>query len=128
VNETTLLLRQVHPNWVQGTVISSQVFTSQTFKPTAKDNGLLSVYNGDAFDASDAHDHFVNTTGFVSKGVIAVTKSECETAPIDVIEDNDPFDGHCSLDYRDMSNGQVNNIAKKLRTYAQQRGWLFVHE
>jgi hypothetical protein len=118
----------VHPSWVQGTVISSQVFTSQTFKPTEKDKGLLSVYNGHMFEASESHDHYISATGLLSKGVIAVTKSECDNAPIDVIEDNDPFDGHCSLDYRKMSNNQSTNIAKKLRNYAQDRGWLYVQE
>ena len=41
----------VHPAWMVGEVISPQVFTSQTFKPTPKDQVLLSVYNGEVFEA-----------------------------------------------------------------------------
>jgi len=40
VNDSTLLHRQVNPAFVQ----SGRV-TSQAFKPTPKDQGLLSVYD-----------------------------------------------------------------------------------
>ena len=54
MDNDTLLLRQVHPSWMVGDTISQQVFSSQTFKPTPKDEGLLSMYNADVFNA-DAH-------------------------------------------------------------------------
>ena len=39
---TTLLLRQIHPSFVQDGRV-----TSQAFRPTPKDESLLSVYDGD---------------------------------------------------------------------------------
>ena len=38
----TLLLRQIHPGFIQGGRV-----TSQAFRPTPKDEFLLSVDNGD---------------------------------------------------------------------------------
>ena len=58
MDPNTLLLRQVHPSFVQAENVSAQVFytlmqglavTSQVFKPTPKDENQLSVYNGDKF-------------------------------------------------------------------------------
>lgn len=49
VNEATHLHRQVHPSWVQ-----DGRATSQAFKPTPKDNGRLSVYDGDQMVAEKA--------------------------------------------------------------------------
>lgn len=121
----TLLLRQVNPSFVQGDVISSQVFSSQVFRPTAKDHGLLSVYHGDKFDADKAHQHFTDQN-LPSAGVVAVSCQECHSEQLPVHEDNKPFDGHCSIDYTHLASaGQVDKKAKKLKAYAQQRGWLY---
>jgi hypothetical protein len=53
MTDTSLIHRQVHPSFVQAGSISSQVFsvTSQVFKPTPKDLGKLSVYNGEKYTA-----------------------------------------------------------------------------
>jgi len=42
MNDQTLLLRQVHPNFLPDGELSSQAFY-----PFPKDNGRLSVYDGD---------------------------------------------------------------------------------
>jgi hypothetical protein len=42
MTEATLLLRQVHPSFIQHGRVTSQVF-----RPTLKDKRLLSVYDGD---------------------------------------------------------------------------------
>lgn len=125
MNPKTLLLRQVNPSFVQGNTISTQVFTSQTFRPTPKDEGKLSVYHGDKFDARESFDHFTER-GYASAGVVGVTKIECDTEALPVDEDNDPFNGHCSIDYKGLSNGQMEKKAKKLKSYAQARGWLYM--
>ena len=75
MDNNTLLLRQVHPSWVVGDIISQQVFSSQTFRPTPKDEGLLSVYNGTHFDGNSAYDHFTNEQHLQSAGVVADRKS-----------------------------------------------------
>lgn len=124
MNPETLLLRQVNPNFVQGNTISIQVFTSQTFRPTPKDEGKLSVYHGDKFDARESFDHFTER-GYASAGVVAVSKLECDNEALPVDEDNDPFEGHCSINYGSLSSGQTDKKAKRLKAYAQIRGWLF---
>ena len=42
MTDETLLLRQVHPSFLQDGVVSSQVF-----RPTPKDECKLSAYDGD---------------------------------------------------------------------------------
>jgi hypothetical protein len=110
-----------------GDTISQQVFSSQTFRPTPKDNGLLSVYNGEVFDAYAAFDHFTSQ-GHPSVGVVAVTPAECESIPVPVLDDNNPFHGHCSLDYRKLSGTGIKKAASTLKANAQERGWLYKQE
>jgi hypothetical protein len=110
-----------------GDTISQQVFSSQTFRPTPKDNGLLSMYNGEVFDAYTAFEHFISQ-GHRSVGVVAVTPAECESIPVPVLEDNDPFQGHCSLDYRTLSGTGIKKAASTLKANAQERGWLYKQE
>ena len=117
-------MRQVHPSFVQGDSISSQVFSSQVFTPTEKDNNLLSTYNGDKFFADESFYHFENQ-GYKTSGVVAVKNEECQNESLPVIEDNDPFDGHCSIDYNGLTNNATKKKAKKLKKRASDRGWLF---
>lgn len=125
MTEDTLLLRQVHPSFVQGDSISSQVFSSQTFKPTPKDQGLLSVYNGEKFTPDDAFIHYTTNQNLESAGVVAVSSKECQEEELPVNEDNDPFDGHCSINYNGLSNSQISKKAQKLKAKAATRGWLY---
>lgn len=127
MREDTLLLRQVHPSWTQGQSISSQTFTSQTFKPTPKDKGLLSVYSGEVFTEVEAYEHYSEVIGFESSGVVAISKRECDSIELALIEDNDPFPGHCSLDYRPFIDRKktVKKVASTLKAYAVERGWLY---
>ena len=127
MDKDTLLLRQVNPSWMVGDTISQQVFSSQTFKPTPKDEGLLSVYNGAVFTPVEAYDHFTSQN-LPSVGVVAVTPEECATVPLPVLEDNAPFHGHCSLDYRELSGNGIKKAASSLKAYAQDRGWLYKKE
>lgn len=124
MEKETLLLRQVHPSFVQGDNISTQVFSSQVFTPTEKDNNLLSTYNGDKFSADESFYHF-ESQGFKTSGVVAVSNAECQNESLPVIEDNYPFDGHCSIDYNGLSSSAAKKKAKKLKKRASDRGWLF---
>jgi len=130
MDDETLLHRQVHPAFVQGNSISEQVFqiTSQVFKPTEKDEGLLSVYNGNKFTAEESYEHYVSSTEFESIGVVSVSKEECNDASLTVVEDNDPFDGHSSIDFNGLSQNQISKKAKLLKSKAMDRGWQFINE
>jgi hypothetical protein len=127
MTQETLLLRQVHPSFVQAGHISSQAFsvTSQAFKPTPKDENKLSVYNGDKFSAKASHDHFINPGLNKSAGVVAVTPAECNIEGLRCEENNIPFDGHAIIDYTGLTSNQIDKKAKKLRTIAVNRGWLY---
>jgi len=125
MKDDTLLFRQVHPSFIQGDTISSQVFTSQVFKPTPKDEGLLSVYNGELFSADEAFYHYVEDGNKKSVGTLAISKSECDQNNLPIRNDNIPFDGHCSIDYNGLSNNAIGKKAKKLKSLAQKRGWQF---
>lgn len=131
----TLLHRQVNPKFVQNNIVSVQAFTeqvtvvtSQTFLPTPKDEGKLSVYNGAKFTPQQSYEHF--TQNFLSAGVLSVTKEECESLPpLTVTEDNNPFDGHTYIDFTSVSaTGARKAKAGKLRDFAVSRGWTFVKE
>ena len=74
MTEDTMLLRQVHPSWVQQGRV-----TSQAFRPTPKDKHMLSVYDGDMTTPADSWTHFCGILGFQSIGVMAVTVGECST-------------------------------------------------
>ena len=128
MNDETLLLRQVHPSWVQGGVISNQTFSSQTFTPMSKDKGLLSIFNGEKFSALSAYEHYTQSLQLVSVGVVAVTLGECKTIPINVLEDNEPFDGHCSIDFRLLTGSAIKRTATTLKDYAKVRDWLYKAE
>lgn len=124
MNATTLLHRQVHPNFVQKSEVSSQVFeaTSSAFTPTKKDEDKLSVYNGNKYSAKEAFDHF--TAQYSSCGVLSVTINECTVIGLATAEDNNPFDGHSYIDFVTCTTeGQKKTKAKLLKKAAITRGW-----
>lgn len=131
MHQNNLLLRQVHPSFIQADKISSQVFsiTSQVFKPTPKDVNKLSVYNGEKYFPQESHTHFTGIdSSYKSVGVVAVTVQECNNEELNCEENNIPFDGHSFIDFAALSGNQVEKKAKKLRNYAMERGWLYKHE
>ncbi|XZF13494.1 hypothetical protein ACTHGU_17075 [Chitinophagaceae bacterium MMS25-I14] len=126
MDSETILLRQIHPTFVQADNVSVQAFsvTSQAFKPTPKDEGKLSVYNSEKFTPESSYNHF--TSGeFKSSGVLGVSKAECNAEELNCIEDNNPFDGHTYIDFTALSGNQIEKKAKKLRNAALTRGWLY---
>ena len=121
MHQTTLLLRQVHPSFVQANKISSQVFsiTSQVFRPTPKDQNQLSVYNSNKYTPQESHAHFTAIdTSYKSHGVVAVSVQECDMEGLKCEENNIPFDGHSFIDFNMLSGSQIEKKAKKLRNYA----------
>lgn len=116
----TLLHRQVNPSWVQQGRV-----TSQLFKPTPKDERQLSVYDGDQIAAEPAYQHYTVTLGHPSEGVLSVTQQECESRELQVRSDPEPFPEHAVIDFLELSNRQVEKVAKYLRRAAEDRGWQF---
>jgi hypothetical protein len=130
MEDSTLLHRQVHPNFVQNNQVSSQAFegdmkpgtqvTSAVFSPSPKDNNKLSVYNGQKYSPEDSYNHF--TKEFTSAGVVSVTVNECA---LPCIEDNLPFSGHTYVDFTGLTKGEIKAKAKVLKSIANKRGWTF---
>lgn len=116
----TFLLRQIHPSFVQDGRASSQ-----SFRPTPKDEFHLSVDNGDRVTAEAAWQRFTSNMNCVSAGAQAVTLAECADQALPVIEDGNPHPEHCSIDFSAYDKKTIEKKAKLLRAQAATRGWLF---
>jgi hypothetical protein len=116
----TLLLRQIHPNFVQ-----DGRPTSQAFRPTPKDENQLSVDNGEKITAAASWLYYTGTLKFESAGVMALTHAECAAEKLNVIEDGVPIPAHCYVDFSGLKKSDVEKKSKKLVAFAKGRGWLF---
>lgn len=116
----TLLLRQIHPSFVQHGRV-----TSQAFRPTPKDENRLSAYDGDQIEPEPAWQHYTTILGFSSAGVLAVSVAECESLDLSVEPDPEPFPEHVIIDFSAVEKRVVEKLAKKLRAKADLRGWLY---
>ena len=76
----TLLLRQIHPSFIQDGRV-----TSQAFRPTPKDEFLLSVDDGDRVSADASWQRFIANPACKSVGVQAVSQAECAVQALTVI-------------------------------------------
>lgn len=56
---------------------------------------------------------------------MAVSVAEVAQEELPIIEDGTPYPEHCSIDFTELSNGQINKKAKKLKSVAEARGWLY---
>jgi len=116
----TLLLRQVHPAFVQNDRATSQAFT-----PTSKDiDSGLSVYDNELIDVSDSVAHYQNELNGTTYGVLAVTVDECKAKKLEARSDPTPFPEHAVIDFGGVGKAKVKKIAKKLSAIAYERGWL----
>ena len=120
MNSETLLLRQVHPSFVQNGRITSQAFT-----PTLKDQNRLSVYDGDLIEAEPAWIHYTSILGLQSIGVVAVTVAECVGNGLAARPDPTDYPEHALIDFR---GNRIRALARVLRLAAERRGWLFWDE
>ena len=119
MNSSTILIRQVHPSFVQmGRV------TSQAFRPTTKDVSKLSTYDGDLIDAESAFQRYTETLGHESAGGMGFLVQECQTLELKVESDPVPFPEHVLIDFPAHGRKQTENISKKLKSFGESRGWL----
>ena len=120
MNNSTLLLRQIHPAHFQDGRV-----TSLAFKPMPKDKRRLSCYDGDQITAELAFNHFIGMK-YKSIGVQAVTVGECEKLLLTVSPDPEPFPEHMVIVFPDnLSENQISKKARSLSQFARTRGWLF---
>lgn len=120
MDSETLLLRQIHPSFVQ-----DGRPTSQAFRPTPKDEEQLSVYNGAMIAPPASWRHYTGTLKFESAGVMALKHEECAGQQLRVLEDGEPFPEHCSIDFSGLKKSDIEKKSKKLAAFAKSRGWLF---
>lgn len=115
----TLLLRQVHPSFVQEGRV-----TSQAFRPTPKDDKKLSTYDGDKITAPKSWEHYSQQPNCRSVGVMATSHTECLLQELSVEADGIPFPEHVSIDFSKYEENDIKRKAKTLARNAQARGWL----
>jgi len=121
MNDQTLLLCQVHPQFFHDGVLSSQAFF-----PFPKDDGKLSVYDGDQITAEDSFQHYTKTQGFKSVGVWAVKGNE--VVSVELAYRPDPVDGnpaHAVVDFCAHAKKEYRKLAKRLREMAIKRRKLY---
>lgn len=116
----TSLYRQVNENWLQNGVPSSQ-----TFRPTPKDFGKPSVYDGDVVGSAEASFvHWTTELKLTSVGVLAVTAGECSDRNLPAVTDGQPFPAHATIDFTGCeSKNEVRRLAGELTKLALARGW-----
>ncbi len=118
----TLLYRQVHETWLQLGVPSSQ-----TFRPTQKDEGKPSVYDGDVIGTAEAsYLHWTVDLKLTSVGVLAVTEGECSNLNLQAVTDGNPFPAHATIDFAGCkSKNEIKRLAGELTKLAFTRGWQY---
>ena len=125
MTESSLLLRQIHPHFVQnGRVISL------AFRPTPKDSKRLSVSDASKISPEDAWKRYTETFGFHSCGVLGVSVFECENVRLPVLEaPEDDQPDHMVIDFSHLeSDGAIRSAAKELCHFAMIRGWLHLRK
>ena len=120
MNDQTLLLRQVHPNFLPEGALSSQAFY-----PFPKDDGRLSVYDGDQISAEASYHHYTVDLGYSSAGVWGMNCGE--VASISLTSQPDPITNspaHACIDFGRRVDKECRKLAKKLKELAVARGCL----
>jgi hypothetical protein len=114
-----LLHRQVNPSWIQ-----QGRFTSQTFLPTPKDAGLLSVYDGHQMDAQQSYVHYTTSLSLKSVGVVSVDSGQVSEVDLTWRPDPTPFPEHAVIDFSSLvSPSRMKAKASALAEKARIRGW-----
>ncbi len=120
MNDQTLLLRQVHRNFLPEGELSSQAFF-----PFPKDHGQLSVHDGDRISAEASYHHYTVDLGYSSAGVWGVNCAEVANTSLTSHPDpitNSP--AHAYIDFGQRVDKESRKLAKKLKAFAVARGCL----
>jgi len=120
MNDQTLLLRQVHPNFLPDGELSSQAFY-----PFPKDKGRLSVYDGDQISAEKSWRHYTVELNNSSAGVWGVNYAEVASAGLASQSDPLPHSpAHACIDFGQRVDKECRKLAKRLKEFAVSRGCL----
>lgn len=125
MNPTTLLLRQVHPNWVK----EDGTAASPAFWPFPKDKNLLSVDDGDRVSPENSWKHFTSRPDCKSAGVWGFLVQEATDYNLPCADDpqaDNPY--HVLVDFSTHHEKQQKAKAKILSARANSRGCLFKPE
>ena len=118
-----LLWRNAHPKFVDGDMISSQVFRVSTL-----DLGKLSTARSTQIEAAAHFDEYTSDFNLESAGVWAVSVAEVDAQGVRVVGDvgvQDGFrrpTGHAYLDLRAKTRNGAKTLSSHLRALAQGRG------
>lgn len=124
MNDDNLLYRQIHPSWITEGEVGSLAF-----RPSKKDEGKLSVHDGEQVEAIDSWSHYTRVENFESVGVMAVTVGECKSLGLSVNPAPKlltPF--HCEIDFTEFSGNQRKIKSQQLADFAKKRGWQYRSE
>jgi len=117
MTDQTLLLRQVHPKFLPEGELSSQAFM-----PFPKDDGKLSVDNGDLVTPQASYQHYTVKLGLESIGVWAVNGAEVESVGLLYRSDPVPTNqAHAVIDFGTLAEKVCRKLAKKLKKFAACR-------
>jgi len=121
MNPQTTLLRQVHPDF-----IPDGQLTSQAFMPFPKDEGKLSVYDGEQTSAADSYKHYTEVLRNASDSVWGVTCAEVAEAGLtSVSAPLQSFQSHSLIDFTAHREKSFRKLAKRLKAFAIVRGCLY---
>jgi hypothetical protein len=117
-----LLFRQVSPSFLKvGGFLSSQIF-----RPTGKDDGLLSVDRSSIEPSPEASLTRFNANGGQSIGVLAATVAEFHGQELACHEDPLHHNAaHAVANFQGLTRGQCEKKSKVLLACAEARGYLF---
>ncbi len=118
MNPQTLLLRQAHPNFVDGALPTSQVFM-----PNSEDEGEMSAYDGDQISPADSYVHYTQVLKKHSHSVWALSKQEVDIAGVPASPDPLPdFPSHAKISFTLVPEKSWRQVAKRLKALAIARG------
>lgn len=124
-DETELLFRQVHPAFVRDGRVGSQAF-----RPTPKDQRLLSVARASLTTSSAAFELHTACLKLASAGTWSVSVAECtalglQARPDPIAQGPCPDPAHAVVDFTALTNSKVEAHGARLARLANERGRVF---
>lgn len=120
MDESRLFLRQIHT-----LMLDDDGPQSCAFRPTPKDSGKLSGYDGERVSPAEAFEHYTHTLGLASAAVFGVSEGECLPLALFILDSPtaaNPF--HVHLDFSFADKAEARRFSKALRDHAVARGRL----
>lgn len=124
MNGDEVLFRQIHPEWVQ-----DGLPTSQGFRPTPKDAGSLSVDRSTLCTAHDSYALHADVKQLATAGTWGVSVEEfaevlveCRPDPIEATPTEPANAAHAVADFTPLPANRWKPVSQKLKTVAARRG------